>query len=185
MKKLDLLNLDGVSRLEQPQNHVDLTLHSSALEFMTDFTKIKPLVIESDLTAIETRTLMTKAHVRLKIVLNSEGEFIGLVSANDLIDRKITQKVAEGEKRGEISIMDFMVPKHKLRALNYNQVKQSNISDVIDALKEYGKQHCLIVDSDANSVRGIFSVSDISRKLHLALDIQDQPSFSKLASTLD
>ena len=185
MNKLDLMTLDGVSRLEQPTNYVDLTLHSPSLEFMTDFTQVKPLVIESDYTALETKKLMMKAHVRLKLVLNHDGEFIGIVSADDLIDRKITQKVAEGEKREEIPITDCMLPKQKLRALDYAQLKENKILDVINILRESGQQHCLVVDSQTKTIRGVFSVSDISRKLHLAIDIQDQPSFSKLASSLD
>lgn len=185
MNKLKLKPLDDIHGLEQPLDYVNLNLDSPALEFLTDFTVVKPLIIDSDCTALETKKMMMKAHVRLKLVLDPQGDFIGMVSADDLSDRKITQKVAEGEKREEISITDCMLPKHKLSALDFHQLKHSNILDVINVLKDSGQQHCLVVDGETKTIRGIFSVSDISRKLHLSLDIQDQPSFSKIASTLD
>lgn len=52
---------------------------------------------------------MIKTPVRLKMVLNLKSEFIGLVSADELTDRKIMQKVADGEKREEISVVDCMI----------------------------------------------------------------------------
>lgn len=185
MKHLDIISVENIQQIAQPLFEKPLSLDTPALNFFTDFTQVKPLVIQSDYTAIETKNLMIKTHVRLKMVLNPKSEFIGLVSADELTDRKIMQKVADGEKREEISVVDCMIPRVKLPALNYKQISSCCIGDVIRTLKDIGRQHCLVVDSEKNIIRGIFSVSDISRKLHIPIDIQDAPSFSKLALTFD
>ena len=91
----------------------------------------------------------------------------------------------QGDKREDLSITEFMTPKDKLRVLEYSEVKKSSIKDVINVLKTSGQQHCLVVDSREKLVRGLFSVSDISRKLKVNVDVQDQPSFIKLANHLD
>jgi CBS-domain-containing membrane protein len=75
-----------------------------------------------------------------------------------------------------------MRPKKNLSTLDYNELSRATIGDVIIALKDSGQQHCLVVDKDSNKIRGIFSASDISRKLHLSIDIQEKSSFYKVFS---
>lgn len=109
MKHLDIISVENIQQIAQPLFEKPLSLDTPALNFFTDFTQVKPLIIQSDYTAIETKNLMIKTPVRLKMVLNPKSEFIGLVSADELTDRKIMQKVADGEKREEISVVDCMI----------------------------------------------------------------------------
>ena len=182
MKKLNLYPTTDVDDLAWPEEAVGLTLDSPALQFFTDFTVVKPLVIDASVSAVEVKQLMQKTHVRLKFVLNDSGRFVGIISADDLIDRKLVQKVSEGDRREEIELTDLMTHKRDLKALDYQEVSIATISDIIDKLKDSGAQHCLVVDRDEHKIRGIFSASDISRKLHLAIDIQDKSSFYKVFS---
>ena len=182
MKTLNLYPTTTVDDLAWPAEVAGLAMDSSALLFFTDFKQVKPLVIESTVSAVEVKRLMQKAHVRLKFVLNESGQFIGIVSADDLIDRKIVQKVSEGRKREEIALTELMTPKRDLKALDYQEVADASISEVIRKLKDSGEQHCLVVDRGNHKIRGIFSASDISRKLHLPIDIQDKSSFYKVFS---
>jgi len=92
------------------------------------------------------------------------------------------QKVAEGGKRADIALTDLMTPKRDLKALDYEEVARVPISEVINKLKDCGEQHYLVIDHDTHKIRGIFSASDISRKLHLPIDIQDKSSFYKVFS---
>ena len=73
-----------------------------------------------------------------------------------------------------------MRSKNDLSALDYNQLANATIGDVISALKNSGQQHCLVVDKESNKIRGIFSASDISRMLQLPIDIQEKSSFYKV-----
>lgn len=185
MRTLTLNSIGKINTFASPDEHTELSLNSSALAFFTDFTLTKPLVIESGISAVDTIQLMKKAHVRMKLVLNSHGDLIGIVSADDLIERKIVQKINKGESRQDLSITDFMTPREKLGVLHFNELKNATIAQVIKTLKDSGQQHCLVIDPNAGLIRGLFSVSDISRKLKIPIDVQDQPSFSKLASKLD
>lgn len=182
MKILNLYPTTEVDDLAWPEEMTELTTDFSALYFFTDFKKVKPLVIESTVSAVEVKRLMQKSHERLKFVLNDADQFIGIVSAEDLIDRKIVQKVSEGSKRDDIALTELMTPKRDLKALDYQEVAKASISEVIRKLKDSGEQHCLVVDRDSHEIRGIFSASDISRRLHLPIDIQDKSSFYKVFS---
>jgi hypothetical protein len=55
---------------------------------------------------------------------------------------------------------------------------------VIHHLKDSGQQHCLVVDKQANKIRGIFSASDISRKLKLPINVQDKSNFYKVFTAI-
>ncbi len=185
MNALSLRSIGHIDSFVTPADYSELTIKSPAVDFFTDFTINKPLVIESSLPAIETKLLMKKAHVRLKLVINEKEQLVGIVSADDLLDRKIVQKLGKGDNRQDLSITDFMTPRDKLSVLEFSEVENANIGAVIHSLKSLGQQHCLVVDSSVNAIRGLFSASDISRKLKVDIDIQDQPSFSKLANKLD
>lgn len=185
MSNLQLNSIGNIRQLANPVEHLELSLTSPALEFFTDFTEVQPLVVESSLSAVDTVKLMKKTHVRLKLVVNSEDEFVGIVSADNLLERKIVQKLDKGEARSDLPVTDFMIPRSKLKVLEYKEIENSTINKVISALENSGQQHCLVVDSNENIIRGLFSVSDISRKLKVDIDIHDQPSFSKLADRLD
>lgn len=182
MKNLNLYPTSDVDDLAWPEEVEGLTLDSPALQFFTDFSSVKPLVIDASVSAVEAKRLMQKSHVRLKFVLNDAGRFVGIVSADDLNDRRFVQKVAEGRRREEIALTEFMTPKRDLKALDYQELSTVTISEIIDRLKDSGAQHCLVVDREEHRIKGIFSASDISRKLHLEIDIQDKSSFYKVFS---
>ncbi|KXJ55932.1 MAG: histidine kinase [Colwellia sp. Phe_37] len=182
MKKLNLYKTENIDDLAYPKEKRDLTVESPALEFFTDFNKVMPLVISSSTLIINLQELMVKAHVKLKFVISENEQFIGVISSSDVIPRKIVKKVSEGYKREELKVIDLMKSKNDLIALDINEVENAQIGDVIDALKESGQQHCLVLDRESHQIRGIFSASDISRKLQLSIDIQDSSSFYKVFS---
>lgn len=182
MKKLNFFPASEIDQLAYPAEKQNLNLTSPALAFFTDFMHITPLVLEVNVSAVDAKKLMQKTHVRLKLVVDDKNRFIGIVSADDLIDRKIIQKVSEGIRRDEVMLVELMQAKRDLHALDYDEIAKATIASVIAALKDSGDQHCLVVDRKKNKIRGVFSASDISRKLHLAIDIQDKSSFYKVFS---
>lgn len=182
MKKLNFYAVSQIDELAKPNEKQHVTLDSQALDFFTDFNQTKPLVIEASTSAVDAKMMMLKSHVRLKLVIDSKDEFIGVISVDELVDLTIVQKISEGIKREDISVTDLMRSKEDLVALDINEVTRATIGDVIDVLKDSGQQHCLVMDRDTHRIRGIFSASDISRKLHLPIDIQDRSSFYKVFS---
>lgn len=182
MKKLNFYQVSDVDDLAWPKEMEGMNLTTPALAFFTDFAKTQPLFIESTVSAVEVKKLMQKAHVRMKLVVNTNRQFIGIITSDDLIDRKIVQKISEGFKREDISVTDLMTSKKSLRALDFQEVSKATIRDVINTLKNSGQQHCLVIDRGDHKIRGIFSASDISRKLHLPIDIEEKSDFYKVFS---
>lgn len=182
MKKLHLHATSEIDELEYPQDNKSLSIASPALEFFTDFKEVKPLLISASMPAVEALKLMIQNHVRFKFVVDGDGHFIGVVSADDLVERKIVMKVSEGYVREVIPVSDFMTDKKMMKALDFQEIAAAQISDVIAVLKQSGQQHCLVIDQKTHKVRGIFSASDISRKLRLPIDIQEASSFYRVFS---
>lgn len=119
MKNITFTDAGSVSELAWPQSVDDVTPESPALEVFTDFTRTRPLVIDARTNAIDTEELMKNAHVRLKIVVDQDARFLGIVSLQDLNHQQILIKVAEGEKREELSVVDFMQPRNRLKGLEF------------------------------------------------------------------
>ncbi|MEQ8515365.1 MAG: CBS domain-containing protein [Chromatocurvus sp.] len=180
MKHLSLYPTVEVDELDYPEEVESLSLSSPALKFFTDFHHVAPMVIQSDTPAVEAYRLMRLSHVRMKFVVGRFSEFIGVVCADDLTERSIVMKVSEGYTRETIPVSELMTLKRDMTALDFDQVSKADIAEVISALKQSGQQHCLVVDQKTHRVRGIFSASDISRKLHLPIDIQSRSSFYKV-----
>ncbi|MEL7400681.1 MAG: histidine kinase, partial [Pseudomonadota bacterium] len=108
------------------------------------------------------------------------NDVVGLIDADDLIDRLIVQKVSQGTPRSDVLVEQLMTPRKDLLALDIQRLQGASIGDVIEALQDSGKQHCLVIDSQSHRIRGVFSASDISRKLHLPINIQDKSSFYRV-----
>lgn len=181
MRKLNLFPVSSVDELAWPERSHHISLDTPAVEFFTDFNLIEPLVIEGSLTADNARRVMIKTHVRLKLVVNRDRQFLGVISAENLSEESLMKHaLATGIAREDLSVTELMTRKSDLRAMSMSEVEHSSIGDVINFLKDNYQQHCLVVDHDHHRIRGIFSASDISRKLRLPVNIQDQSSFYKV-----
>lgn len=178
MKNISFIAIDQIDELAWPTEHQEITKDSSALEIFTDFAEYIPLVIESSMLATEALALMQKAHVRLKLVLDENDHFIGVVSLDDLNRQELVKKLSSGYKREELLVTDFMRPRKDLKAFDYAELANTTIGTVINTLKNTGQQHCLVIDTDNHQIRGIISASDIARKLKLNIDIKNRSSFS-------
>lgn len=184
MNKLTLRKLTNISELASPDVPQNVTLDSPALSIFTDFNKVEPLAIDTSVPAQEVLDLMKSAHVRFKFVVDKSNALKGVISSEELSEEAIVKKLPDGFKRREITVADIMTPKDFLSALDFYEIQKASIGDVIEALKESGQQHCLVVDYSINRVRGIFSASDVSRKLRVPINIQDKPSFYKVFSAI-
>lgn len=177
MQNITLFPVDSVAHLVQPEEFDNLGLNSPAVEFFTDFKKHRPLTIEGSTLAVDVEMLMRKAHVRLKLVIDSNDEFIGIISTEELSEQNFMIRVANGEGRNEITVSDMMCPRHAILALDLEQLERSSIDDILTTLKRHGHQHCLVVDRRHNHIRGLISASDVARRLHMPIKIEKVPTF--------
>lgn len=180
MKKLALYPVDIMDELTSPEAHEEISVLSSALNIFTDFKKVAPLVIESNTPAVDVEKLMQKSHVRLKLVINEDDYFIGLIGFESIHNQEILKRVAAGYQREQLSVTDFMIPKEELKAIDFEDLNCARIGDVIETLQSAGQQHCLVLDRENHTIRGVLSANDIARRLKLAVDVSTPNSFASI-----
>ncbi len=179
MTKLTLHSVSTIDELAWPENSTSLSLDNPATTFFTDFTISEPLVIECGIMADNARRVMRKTHVRLKLVVDENKQFIGVISSEDLSEQNI-MRIAGAMNHNDLLVTDLMTRKQDLLALSLVEVERATIGDVVNFLKDNHRQHCLVIDGETHKIRGIFSASDISRKLKLPVNIHEQSSFYKV-----
>ena len=184
MKKLQMFSLDSVDHLVQPDEVVRVTVESPAVLIFTDFNKSQPLVIDSQTKATEAEHEMRKAHVKLKFVVDQSLEVIGVVSFQDLSSEAVIKMVASGVSRSKLLVNDLMRERSTLRSIEISDLEQATVGDVIHTLQENGEQHCLVIDHSKHHIRGLISASDIARRLHLPVIIEQTPTFVSIFKSL-
>lgn len=184
MKTLTLLIPENIDHIVTPSDFEKTTLDSPATAIFTDFKRFNPLVIEESTRAIDALQLMMKAHVHLKIVISEDNEFIGIINSLDVSEQRIMHEVSLGAVREEILVSDVMVPREKLMAFEMSELEKATVNDVVNALKENGLRHCLVMDAKNHHIRGIISSSDIARKLNIPIAITSNVTFAKIFNAI-
>lgn len=185
MKKLSFYDTETVAELAWPQTNQKITKRSPATQVFTDFNQHKPLVIEASMSALEAEKLMQQSHVRLKLVVDDNGHFLGVISLDDLGTQEVMKKLSEGYQREELFVADFMRPRSVLKAFSYADISMATIGDIINSLQGSGQQHALVIDREHHKIRGIISSSDIARKLQLPIDIDNKSSFAHIFAAVN
>jgi predicted transcriptional regulator len=148
----------------------NVSLHDPATVVMTDFNEITPFSIEPTASIDATNDKMIACGVRLLFVTDSEGSLLGLVTATDVLGEKPVQYLQEhGGRREDILAQDIMTPHDKLQVLRMADVQAATVEDIVRTMQDFNRQHILVAEPFDNaageSVRGIFSTSQISRQL--------------------
>ena len=177
MKTLQLLNAKDISSITTPKDYTPVNLYSSSSLVLTDFNEQLPLTIDSTSCATEVEHLMKKEHVRLKLVVGEGNEFLGTITLKELNEQEIVKKVAGGFSRDEFRVSEFMTPKSNIAVLDVDDLKETNLKELIVSLADYDEQHILVVEHESKELIGLVSCSDIIRKLKLPLRVDDNNSF--------
>lgn len=180
MKQFSLYDADRVDHLVHPENFEKLSGDSPAMTVFTDFRVYEPMVIDGITTAVEAENMMKRSHVRLKLVIDERGSFLGVIALEDLSNSEIIKKVAEGYNREELQVVDLMRKRQDLKVFDFHELEIMTVFDVLEVLRQYGHQHCLVVEREFHQIRGVISASDIARKLKMDISIQQPPKFAEL-----
>ncbi|GGW78038.1 CBS domain-containing protein [Alteromonas halophila] len=184
MHSLPLYKTETIDKLAWPVVSRTVSLLSPAMSVFTDFKHHMPHVIDEQAPATKLEKIMMQAHVKMMLVMDHQGRFIGIVSKDDIDDQKIMQKVSAGLDRDSLKVSDFMRTKTSLMAFDFDELTRSTVGDVVETLKDNQRHHCLVLDRHNHEVRGVMSVSDIARQLQLPIDISQRPSFSRLSKVI-
>jgi CBS domain containing-hemolysin-like protein len=177
MKTLALYTVEAIDHLVQPADFDGTRLTSPALQVVTDFKHTEPNTISANSKASTALQMMQQEHSRLKLVVDHQGELVGLLAIEQLSEQALMRQVAFGSQRDDIRVADVMRPRERIKALAYQQLKHCTIADVVNTLQSSGEQHCVVIDRDNHQIRGVISAQDIARRLKLPLQISQAPTF--------
>ncbi len=184
MKTLALYSVENIDHLVQPADFDGTTLQSPALAVVTDFKHNEPNMIDGHTAARDALHMMQREHSKLKLVVDQQGELVGLLPVEQLSEQAMMRHIAFGASRDDIRVTDVMRPRERIKALAYQQLQHCSISDVVNTLQSSGEQHCVVIDRENHQIRGVISAQDIARRLKIPLHIQQAPTFLHIFDSL-
>ena len=112
---------------------------------------------------------MVSSNVRMLFVTNHYHEVMGLLTINDLNGPEPIQAVSENVgKMEELMVRDTMTPRLNLAALEFSDIQKARVDDLLETLKSMGRQHALVVETEAESgkqiIRGVLSTTQLSKQ---------------------
>jgi len=167
-----------------------VTLDSPALDVMTDLTQVKAATAGPTTTLRQAEQIMIYQGVRMLFVVSDMPAIEGLITTTDLHgDRQMQLVQQRNVKYDELSVADVMAGLSMLDAIDYEDMKAANVSNVIATLRRHGKNHLLVVQRPAGKtprrVRGVISRAQIERQLGAPVEVTDVAnSFADLGQML-
>ena len=183
--------LQSAARHHQPgQDPERVRVDSPALSVMTDLRQIPAATIDADAPVDAANRFMIRRGVRLLLVSDDERQVLGLITSNDILGEIPVQFALErGIKRQEIRVRDIMTPRERLEVLHYADLGHAEVGHVVATLQHAGRQHALVTDMGADgsteTVRGIYSASQIARQLGVAIQTTEvAQTFAEIGAAL-
>ena len=165
-------------------------IDSPAIAVMTDLRQIPAATIDLEAPLDAANRFMIRRGVRLLLVTDDSRQVLGLITSNDILGEKPVQFALErGIKRQEIRVRDIMTPREQLEVLLHADLVQAEVGHVVATLKRAGRQHALVIDfggdGKSQTVRGIFSASQIARQLGVSIQTTEvAQTFAEIGAAL-
>ena len=185
MKSLTLYNTEYIDELVWPNAQLSVPKNTPALNILTDFRHNLPRVIGANVKAVDVEAMMKLAHVKMKLVVDTNNKFVGLITLSDLTEENLLKKVNKSTHRDELLVSDFMHPRESLKCFDYNELAHATVSDVLETQKNNHQQHCLVIDRQKHEIRGLISARDVARLIQRSFDIEEHLSFEALFKELE
>jgi CBS domain-containing protein len=172
--------------IASPPPRASLTLESPALEAMTDLRRITAATITPDRSIVECNALMKARAIRLLFVESAERAVVGVITATDLLGEKPVRFMQErGVRHHEILVSDLMTRASALEAVDLQSVSHSQVGHVVATLKAAGRMHTFVTDEGGTRLCGLFSASDIARRLGVEVPTYEiAASFAQIEAAL-
>lgn len=173
-KALSFRNLALGASFQQPATYRPVQVDSPAIEVMTDLQRVSAATTTADVPlSLATQTMIARG-VRLLLVVDAASAVIGLITARDTMgDRPIRHIRENGGRHADLKVRDCMTPLADIDVLSMTDVLRAEVGHIVATLKGVGRQHALVADIDRLSgeetIRGIFSISQIGRQLGMPL----------------
>ncbi|HHJ16250.1 MAG TPA: CBS domain-containing protein [Gammaproteobacteria bacterium] len=192
-RALALHPLPGLVSFFEPSQELPAQVKedSPAILVMTDLRYQIALTVEPNVSIDWALQRMKTAGVRLLFVVNSDKQVLGLITSTDIQGEKPLQFHQELHLRyEEIMVRDIMTPQVQLEVLNMEDVMRAAVGDIVTTLRSVGRRHALVLDEDPRfdrpAIRGIFSVSQISKQLNRSIETTEvAQTFAEVEAVLN
>ena len=176
--------------VHMPRHIHRVQMDSPAVEVMTDLQQTVVATIEPDVSLAGATKAMVARSVRLLLVVEKGVGLVGLITARDTMGERPIKLIRErGGWHRELLVRDLMIPLTEIDVLSYADVLRAEVGHIVATLKDFGRQHALVVDIDpptgSEMIRGIFSSTQIGRQLEIPLfPFECARSFAEIGAQL-
>lgn len=147
--------------------HVNLS--DPAISVMSDLSKVSVVVARPTVSMESANAKMIRYGVRMLLVLDSNDQIAGLLTATDVLGEKPMRFLQNmGGTYADIMVRDIMTTQRDLEVMKIEDVRNAEVGQIVATLKKVGRQHGLVVDEGVDgkqTVCGIFSITQIARQL--------------------
>lgn len=166
-----------------------VTLDSPAHDVVTDLTRVKAATTSPAVLLAQAEQTMILHGVRLLFVVSDMPSVEGLITTTDLHGDRAMRIVHErGLRHDELCVADVMTPLAMLEAVDFDSLRSASVANVISTLKQFGRQHLLVVqgtDARAKRIRGLISQSQLERQLGRPINLTEiASSFAEIGHAL-
>jgi CBS-domain-containing membrane protein len=166
--------------LQSPAASLPVGGDSPATDVMTDLSRVAAVTTSGGATIRAARESMITHGVRALFVVDETRAVLGIVTSTDIDEEKPIQIAQQRrEAHDEVLVREVMTPAERVEAMDFDDVLRARVGDIIQTLRDCGRQHALVIESvpggestPTHVVRGIFSLTQIARQLGLS----SQPS---------
>ncbi len=160
------------------QNH---NLAAHALNMMIDPEQAHCSSAAPDLSVDEALASMRSMNIDVLVIVSKANDLLGVVSRGELLGGSDSGK----SRDSEVVLNDVMRPANTLFTLNLSDIYSATTQDILTALSDLVEQHVIVVADNSKEIRGLFSASDIARRMGISPDtVFPSNSFAELARYL-
>lgn len=168
INKLEPVTLPAGVKVRQPEPEVLLSTNCPAMEILTDFEHSVPPMLEASTSVNNADQLMHREHCTMKLVIGQDEVFKGIVTYLDIHSSKLMQVATKtGISRNDLTVADVMIPRTQLHAVSFAKFEKATVGDVLALLESLDERYLLVMDYEAGVLRGVVSLRDLRRRLHL------------------
>ncbi len=170
--------LQAGTLVEHPSEMPELVhMNDPATMIFTDFTHMKPEVINPEMPIDEALAKMQASGVCLLLVTDEAGAVVGMLTGEECYgDAPIRLAQSSDIDRSHIQVGMVMTPLSDIRVLEWSHMKDARVGHIVATLHHLESQHLLVVEQ--RKVRGVFAASQIAKQIGHAVTEDTVPAHS-------
>lgn len=180
-----LLNTPAL--LAHPKHNPErVNLDDPANVVMTDLLLRPAITVKGDDSLPFAENLMSRAGVRLLLVVDGQQKLEGLLTYRDIYgERAMTAAANEKISHDKLAVAQVMTRVSHIETVALNAIERAHVRDIVELLREHGRQHMLVTEAGSLdgtvTIRGIFSITQIGRQLGVRIPANERvQSFAEI-----